>query len=163
MGLLCSIFGHKPPVYRQKGWWSPGEEYATVILRGVDGIGRQHAEVRGECARCGEQFLICRVHLPGTQQSDQHAPTRHKLDETLEVLDRVIRKKLSQQTSELDRARINVHSAIALIQKHSSTEDLELFRDLSKANDLLRSAFPSNTKEFVNASHWKKAPKEQSE
>lgn len=85
MGLLCSIFGHKPPVYRQKGWWSPGEEYAAVILREVDGIGRQHAEVRGDCARCGELFLICRVHLPNII-NDQIKKLLAEVDELREAL-----------------------------------------------------------------------------
>lgn len=62
--LVCKIVGHQPPVYGRKGWWSPGEEYAKVRLDGRDGIGREHAEVVGECPRCGESYRVCRIHVP---------------------------------------------------------------------------------------------------
>ena len=63
--ILCKIFGHKPPVYAKKGWYSPGEEYAKVdsnII--VDGIGRRHVAIRSECPRCKEIFKLCMIHLP---------------------------------------------------------------------------------------------------
>lgn len=64
MNILCKMFGHKPPVYAKKGWYSPGEEYAKVRGDVVDGIGRHHAEVIGECARCKEEFRLARIHIP---------------------------------------------------------------------------------------------------
>lgn len=64
MKLLCRIFGHSPPAYKHKGWWSPGEEYGKVVTVGMDGIGRGHWHLRGECARCGEEFLVGRFHVP---------------------------------------------------------------------------------------------------
>ena len=64
MKLLCTLFGHQPPVYAEKGWWSPGEEYGRVIQGGVDGIGRHHAQVEVECARCHDKFIVSRIHLP---------------------------------------------------------------------------------------------------
>lgn len=64
MRLLCSIFGHQPPVYATKGWWSPGEQYGRVVQQGSDGIGREHAHVTAECARCAERFMVVRIHLP---------------------------------------------------------------------------------------------------
>ena len=64
MNWLCKLVGHKPPVYGEKGWWSPGEEYGRLFGGPVDGIGTQHGYVMGKCARCGEQFKLARVHLP---------------------------------------------------------------------------------------------------
>jgi len=64
MKLLCDLFGHKPPVYAAKGWYSPGEEYAQIVPGRIDGIDRWHGEVYAECARCQERFMVCRVHIP---------------------------------------------------------------------------------------------------
>jgi hypothetical protein len=66
MKLACHVFGHKPPIYSTKGWYSPGEEYATVILGAVDGCGRQHAIIFADCARCGASFKLARIHIPPT-------------------------------------------------------------------------------------------------
>jgi hypothetical protein len=60
----CSLDGHKPSVYAEKGWYSPGEEYGHVKNFQIDGINRVHLEVFAECARCGEQFRVVRVHVP---------------------------------------------------------------------------------------------------
>lgn len=64
MNILCMMFGHKPPVYAKKGWYSPGQEYAKVRECGVDGVGRRHGEVTGECARCKKEFRMARIHIP---------------------------------------------------------------------------------------------------
>lgn len=65
MNILCKIFGHKPPVYAKKGWFSPGEEYAKVEKNIItDGIGRKHAVIKSKCPRCGIEFKLCRIHLP---------------------------------------------------------------------------------------------------
>lgn len=71
MKLLCALFGHKPPAYAKTGWYSPGEQYADISSGPTDGIGRVHCEVRGECARCGDRFLLCRVHLPETIKTEK--------------------------------------------------------------------------------------------
>ena len=60
MSLVCKAFGHKPPIYKS----GLGSEYAKASEGYKDGIGRLHSEVRGECARCGNTFLICKIHLP---------------------------------------------------------------------------------------------------
>ncbi len=65
MSLLCKIFGHQPPVYAKKGWYSPGEEYADEVSRPYpDGIGRLHCFVYSTCPRCKQRFRLCRIHLP---------------------------------------------------------------------------------------------------
>lgn len=64
MNILCKLFGHKPPVYAKKGWYSPGQEYAKVEPCGIDGIGREHAYITAECARCYINFKLCRIHIP---------------------------------------------------------------------------------------------------
>ncbi len=66
MKLFCYLFGHQPPVYARKGWYSPGQEYGKVVKDAIDGIGRRHAKVEAECARCGENFIVARIHLPET-------------------------------------------------------------------------------------------------
>lgn len=71
MNWLCRLVGHKPPVYAAKGWRSPGEEYGSLVRDTEDGIGRVHAEVRADCARCSREFMVARVHLP-RQQGDIH-------------------------------------------------------------------------------------------
>jgi hypothetical protein len=70
MNILCKIFGHSPPVYAKKGWFSPGEEYAQAApgYRATDGIGRVHVIIEGECARCGKRFHLARLHLPKEMQ-----------------------------------------------------------------------------------------------
>lgn len=62
--LVCKVVGHKPPTYAKKGWYSPGEEYAEVILGPIDGTGLRHATVYGTCARCESCFRLARIHLP---------------------------------------------------------------------------------------------------
>lgn len=63
MKVLCKIFGHKPPIYKQKGWWSPGEEYGCLRFPYRDNVGRVHCHVFAECARCGDNFTVARVHV----------------------------------------------------------------------------------------------------
>jgi len=60
MSIWCKIFGHKPPAYSRV----IGGEYMKVSLTEVDGIGRQHAHVNAECSRCGENFLVGKIHVP---------------------------------------------------------------------------------------------------
>lgn len=62
--MFCKLFGHKPPVYAEKGWYSPGQEYMKVQLDAVDGSGRQHAVIYADCARCGKRFKVGRIHVP---------------------------------------------------------------------------------------------------
>jgi len=63
--IFCFLFGHQPPIYAKKGWFSPGEEYAKEIRVGpTDGIGRVHAAIVSACPRCGYKFTLCRIHLP---------------------------------------------------------------------------------------------------
>lgn len=79
MKFLCAVFGHKPPVYKEKGWWSPGEEYGRLTEPHSDNVGRVHCCVIGECARCGEKFRVARVHL-----TTQAVAVQLKADERLE-------------------------------------------------------------------------------
>lgn len=71
MKILCHIVGHQPPVYAEKGWYSPGEEYGKLTNIVTDGIGRRHARVEAECARCGENFTVARVHLPTETKTNE--------------------------------------------------------------------------------------------
>lgn len=60
MSILCKIFGHKPPCY----WQNIGGDYIKLILEGVDGIGRQHARLKGECPRCKKEYWVGSTHVP---------------------------------------------------------------------------------------------------
>lgn len=73
MSLRCQLFGHKPPVYSRRGWWSPGNEYANPPHSiQIDGTGRVHAVIDGECARCGRTVRLCRIHLPTIRTAKVH-------------------------------------------------------------------------------------------
>lgn len=63
MNILCKLFGHQPPVYAKKGWYSPGQEYGYLVAGPGDGIGREHGQVMAKCARCRVEFKLARVHL----------------------------------------------------------------------------------------------------
>ena len=69
MNILCKIFGHQPPVYARHGWFSPGEEYGHVVGDYEDGIGRHHAHVEAECARCEKKFIVARIHIPKIKEN----------------------------------------------------------------------------------------------
>lgn len=38
--------------------------YAEVCQGGIDGCGREHADVYIMCARCYGTYIVCRIHLP---------------------------------------------------------------------------------------------------
>lgn len=60
MNILCKIFGHQPPSC------SPlqGGDYVRIATSITDGIGREHAWLKGECPRCGQEYHVGKVHLP---------------------------------------------------------------------------------------------------
>lgn len=61
MNILCTLFGHQPPVYTEGGY---GGQYMAVLPHGIDGIGREHADVKAKCPRCGELYKVGMIHLP---------------------------------------------------------------------------------------------------
>lgn len=64
MNILCKLFGHQPPVYSEKSWASPGNEYGSLRQLQTDGIGRIHALVECECTRCNTYYVMARVNIP---------------------------------------------------------------------------------------------------
>lgn len=44
--------------------WCGGPPYFQIANIVTDGIGREHAYLKAECARCGEKFTAAMVHLP---------------------------------------------------------------------------------------------------
>ena len=68
--LLCVLVGHQPPVYATKGWYSPGEEYGSLVLGCTDGIGRVHGYVEAACARCGTKFIVARTHILNSHRTE---------------------------------------------------------------------------------------------
>ncbi len=103
MNILCKLFGHQPPIYAKKGWYSPGEEYARVERAGVDGCGVEHATVHSECPRCGEVFKLARIHIPLP-----HNVTRKEQKDAREIACRIVNNEvddtqLSQESTNLAR------------------------------------------------------------
>ena len=51
---LCDLFGHKQvPRY-----------YGRVVTGMIDGVGREHAHLMMDCARCGKEFQVGMLHIP---------------------------------------------------------------------------------------------------
>jgi hypothetical protein len=61
MNILCKMFGHQIGTGYKN---SIGEKYLSVGGGPVDGIGRVHASIHTDCARCGELFKLGNIHLP---------------------------------------------------------------------------------------------------
>jgi hypothetical protein len=61
MKIRCLLFGHE----------LHSSKYAKTELREVDGIGRQHADLIGECVHCSERFKVCRTII---RQETPHEP-----------------------------------------------------------------------------------------
>ncbi len=57
--LRCRIFGHKtiPP-----GWWGD-IPYVDIKQGATDHIGRIHGRLYHECHRCGQRYMVGRIHL----------------------------------------------------------------------------------------------------
>lgn len=63
MNVICAMFGHLAPQYAaHKGMG--GREYCTLSAPYVDGIGRSHVQIFGECARCERRFQVGMAQLP---------------------------------------------------------------------------------------------------
>lgn len=62
--VRCNGEHHRLPKDNQKGWYSPGEQYAQLVSEGKDGIGREHASLYATCEDCGKKYRVCRTHLP---------------------------------------------------------------------------------------------------
>lgn len=85
MNLLCKIFGHQPPVYAQRGWYSPGEQYMHVKSFAIDGIGKEHASITSECPRCKKNFLVGKIHLPTSESERNIAAENSRLRSLMHV------------------------------------------------------------------------------
>lgn len=59
MRILCRLLGHKP---RGSGWWGD-VPYLRIKGGNRDNIGRVHGRAYHECARCGETYLVGRLHF----------------------------------------------------------------------------------------------------
>lgn len=67
MNILCKMFGHKPPrLTWENGFPFPGgKTYLKISMPPiVDGVGRQHVYLKGECARCEAEFSAYMAYLP---------------------------------------------------------------------------------------------------
>lgn len=66
MALFCKWFGHVP----NHGWKEDktGNGYFWLTFYAHDGMDVVHANVIGDCERCGIKYQIGRVHLPKTDR-----------------------------------------------------------------------------------------------
>ena len=92
INLRCYLFGHKPPVYSERGWWSPGNEYGKIVIGPKDGVGRVHGKVHGKCARCDENFIMARVHIP-----DINVDPKDR-ERSYEIIDKEVIKRYGTKT-----------------------------------------------------------------
>ena len=61
--IICRLKGH---VFPRDSIW--GKPYLRIHSTTIDGIGRIHAYLDGECDRCGEWYHVANVHLPKPAQ-----------------------------------------------------------------------------------------------
>lgn len=66
MNIVCAVTGHKSPTFEGQA------AYGTLVEAGTDGIGRKHGYAKAVCARCGEEFIVIKVHLP--RHKDEKLP-----------------------------------------------------------------------------------------
>lgn len=59
MNFICRASGHKP--HRDR-WGGPA--YGVIRVTTTDGMGTTHSDILIECDRCGEKFVVCKVHMP---------------------------------------------------------------------------------------------------
>lgn len=60
---LCVLFGHRAPFRFQWGRRPVTGEYLTVPHSPlIDGTGRTHFDVYGECPRCGTVYRVGKMH-----------------------------------------------------------------------------------------------------
>lgn len=57
----CGLFGH----HWVDGWYGDAP-YLKIQHAGKDGIGRLHGSLHCECDRCGQSYLVARIHLNDT-------------------------------------------------------------------------------------------------
>jgi len=59
MSFLCSLVGHEVP----EGY-AGGTPYFSVATGYTDGVGREHANLKTHCGRCGVHYTVGAIHLP---------------------------------------------------------------------------------------------------
>jgi hypothetical protein len=57
--LLCRLFGHGVP-----DGYGTDAPYGSLIGGARDGIGREHWSVRVNCPRCGDRYVLAKLHGP---------------------------------------------------------------------------------------------------
>jgi hypothetical protein len=71
MALLCKLFGHRPE-FGYCGVEDAG--YLKLILREIDGVRVQHADLESRCQRCGKPYRVGRTHLPTRAELEKSDP-----------------------------------------------------------------------------------------
>jgi len=84
MNIVCKIFGHitysQSTLHDHTGW-----EYMDVKECGTDGIGRRHASIYADCARCHKRFRVGKIHLPREKCVMSYSETTAKAIEEQDV------------------------------------------------------------------------------
>jgi len=71
---LCKWFGHKLPL-----GFGGGRPYLRILTTIIDGIGRKHAFLYGECPRCREEWNVANIHLPMVKKNYQISTSKYKV------------------------------------------------------------------------------------
>ena len=91
MKLLCVLFGHKTPQHRSEFTRMGGGDY--LVTKGkpyVDNIDRHHYTLMGICPRCGEDYVVGKIH--GHRISFVVNDTQEALERRISVLERELEK-----------------------------------------------------------------------
>lgn len=62
--FLCQVLGHK----LDRTPHGNVSYYGQVNIGVIDGVGREHCEVRYLCDRCGQQWTAARFHMPNERK-----------------------------------------------------------------------------------------------
>lgn len=85
MKLLCALFGHRPEDGYYRDYGGGSSKYLTVEPCGIDGIRREHANLKTECRRCGKMFIVGKIHLPQREAEKDVVAENARLKKLMKV------------------------------------------------------------------------------
>ena len=79
------MFGRKRECKHVATGWMRGTPYAWMHHSVIDGIGRIHGDMYATCDKCGEKFLMCKIHVDhAIRELAKHPITRAEILRILE-------------------------------------------------------------------------------
>ena len=77
MAFRCYFFGHMP----KHGYYGNNDQYFRAEGGHIDGIGREHWDLYGECRWCGVRYRVGKVHGPLDVVQDERIAWNERLKE----------------------------------------------------------------------------------